>query len=287
MLVTLFAGKSFSQGPNDYNFCIRNVSHTSPGIIEFDVWLEWSGTNKQKFQLFQGGLNFNYDGLANGGVITGNFVPGSADPSLPAVQQIPNWNINPVSRQIRFLAAIATPVSVAAVVPASPGVKLGTFRMTNTVSFTEKAPMNFAWSFSTGTKTTTQTKEAFYLNGSTTGTGFIENKEQSGNRIMKVADSGGCRLSSNIATENLSSLSAYPNPSSGKLTVTFNTEAKSKFNLKVTDVLGNVVFSDVISTVAGENTKSLDLGNVAKGVYYLSMEVEGVNVQSIIPVVIE
>ena len=162
MFLMMFVGKVFSQGPNSYNLCIRNVHQTSPSVLELDVWLEWTGTNTQKFQFFQGGLNFNYAGLANGGIITGIFVPGSADPVLPAVQQAPNWNINVTSKQIRFLAAIATPSSTAAVTPPPPGFRLGTFRITNTVAFTGSSQPNFVWSFLTGTGTTTQTKEAFY-----------------------------------------------------------------------------------------------------------------------------
>jgi len=287
ILVTLFCGKSFAQKPNDYNVCIRNIQQTSPNIIELDVWLEWTGTNSQKFLAFQGGLDFNYDGLANGGVITGSFVQGSADRALPAAQQAPNWNINPVSKQIRFLAAIATPASVAVATPAPPGFRLGTLRLTNTVPYKANTPMNFAWSFLTGNNNTTQSKEFFYLNGLTTGTGFLGVKEKSESMKMKVAEGGSCRLSDGSSAEKLPTLSAFPNPTSGKLKVTFSSEIKSKFTLKVTDMLGNVVLRDQISAVSGENTKDLDLSNLAKGMYYLSMEKEDVNVQSILPIVVE
>ena len=287
MLITLFAGKTFSQGTNDYNVCIRNIHQTSAKVIELDIWMEWMGTNTQKFQAFQGGLDFNYAGLANGGTIKGAFVPGSANPSLPPAQQDPNWNINVISKQIRFLAAVATPSSVAAVTPAPPGFRLGTLRLTNTVPFTVNVPMNFTWSFLTGTSTTTQSKELFYLNGLSTGTGFLDAKDNSESRKMKVVEGGGCRLSASTAVEKLSGLSAYPNPTPGKLTVKFNTETKSKFNLKVTDMLGKAVISDVISTVAGENTKDLDLSSLAKGMYFLTMDTEDVNVQTVIPIVVE
>ena len=174
IILMMFAGNAFPQGPNDYNLCVRNVHQTSPSVLELDVWLEWTGTNTQKFQFFQGGLNFNYAGIANGGTITGAFVAGSADASLPVMQKTPNWNINQISKQIRMIAAIATPSSTAAVTPAPPGFRLGTFRMTNTVPFSCNNQLNFAWSFATGTGTTTQTKEGFYLNGLTTGTGFVD-----------------------------------------------------------------------------------------------------------------
>ena len=169
----LINGNVFSQEPNSYNLCVRNLHQTTSNVYEMDVWLEWTGTNTQKFQFFQGGLYFNYAGIANGGTITGAYVAGSANPSLPAVQQAPIWNINATSKQIRMISSIAS-ASLAIAIPAPPGIRLGTFRMTNTVPFTANASLNFAWSFATGTSTTTQTKEAFYLNGSSTSTGFLD-----------------------------------------------------------------------------------------------------------------
>ena len=170
----MFVGNVFPKGPNDYNLCIRNVHKISPSVIELDVWLEWTGTNIQKFQYFQGGLNFNYAGIANGGTITGAFVTGSADASLPAMQKTPNWNINQISKQIRMIAAIAFPSGIAVTTPATPGFRLGTFRMTNTVPYTSDSQPNFVWSYSTGSGITTQTKEAFYLNKESKGTGFVD-----------------------------------------------------------------------------------------------------------------
>jgi hypothetical protein len=156
--------------PNSYAIYIKNITYTDCRNLEFDVWLEWTGSNTQKFTFFQAGINFNYSGLASGGTITGAFIPGSADQSLPAVQQAPNWNINASSKQIRLLAAIATPSVVAVVTPPPPGFRLGRFRMTNTVDFSPGASPNFNWSFQVGTSTTTQSRVNFYLNGASTGT---------------------------------------------------------------------------------------------------------------------
>ena len=82
----------FSQG-NTYNCYLKNITYVDSRNLEFEIWLEWTGTNTNKFQLYQAGIDFNYAGLAAGGTMTGRFVAGSADPSLPAgVQQSPNWN---------------------------------------------------------------------------------------------------------------------------------------------------------------------------------------------------
>ena len=174
MFLMMFVGKAFSQGANTYNLCLRNMHQTSTSVLEFDVFLEWTGTNANRFQFFQGGLNFNYSGAVNGGVISAVFVAGSGDPSLTAVQQAPNWNLNLTSKQIRFISAIGTPASISPVIPGPPGIRLGTLRMINTLPFTGNASANFVWSYAAGTSSTTQTKESFYLNGSSLATGFLD-----------------------------------------------------------------------------------------------------------------
>jgi hypothetical protein len=167
--ILIFSKNIFAQA-NSFNCGIRNIIKTSANKYQFDVYLEWTGTNTQKLTFFQAGINFNYAGMANGGIINGSFLPGSADPSLPPIQQSPNWNINQSSKQIRMFGAIATPSSVAVPIPSPPGFRLGTFVMTNTVNFTQNAAPNFIWSFVTQTATTTKTILSCYINGATNGT---------------------------------------------------------------------------------------------------------------------
>ena len=168
MFMIMFLGQGFSQ-TNTYNEYIRNINYLDCRNMEFEVWLEWTGTNTQKFLSIQAGLEFNYAGMANGGVITGGFVAGSADASLPAAQQSINSNVNQTSKQFRILAAIATPVTVAVVCPGPPGFRIGKFKITNTVDFANGSTPNFVWKFGTGTSSTTATKVSFYLGTATTG----------------------------------------------------------------------------------------------------------------------
>jgi hypothetical protein len=166
----LFLGNRSLAQTNTYNIYIKNINFVDCKNLEFEMWLEWTGTNTNKLTFFQAGINFNYNGLANGGTMTGAFVTGSADPSLPAVQQTPNWNLNASSKQIRMLASIATPSSIATAIPPPPGVRLGKFRITNTADFNAGATPNFTWSFAVGTSSTTQSRIAFYLSNAVTGT---------------------------------------------------------------------------------------------------------------------
>ena len=95
----------------------------------------------------------------------------------------------------------------------------------------------------------------------------------------------GCRVSTNVATTEsifvTEKLTAYPNPTSGKLIVNFYSEFKSEFKLKIIDPLGSVLRNDLITAIEGENTIDLDLSNVAKGMYFLTVEIEGMENQNI------
>ncbi len=177
MFLISITGKVFSQ-TNTSNLYLKNIAFVDCRTLEFDIWLEWTGTNTQKLAFFQAGINFNYTGLANGGTLTGAVITGTPDASLPVVQQNPNWSINQTSKQIRMTAAIATPVQTAVATPPPPGYRLGRFRLTNTVDFVAGTTPNFAFNFAVGTASTTQTKVAWYLGSSTTATDVTASNTQ-------------------------------------------------------------------------------------------------------------
>jgi len=73
---------------------------------------------------------------------------------------------------------------------------------------------------------------------------------------------------------------AYPNPTSGKLTVSFNATSKEKYVLKVTDLIGKVMLSRANTAEEGVNLQEIDLSDIAKGMYLLSIEREGTETQT-------
>ena len=56
---------------NSYNCYLKNINQIDSKNLEFDIWLEWTGTNSQLFRGYQAGIDFNYTGIVNGGTITG------------------------------------------------------------------------------------------------------------------------------------------------------------------------------------------------------------------------
>ena len=93
----------------------------------------------------------------------------------------------------------------------------------------------------------------------------------------------GCRYANTGETGN--TFNVYPNPTSGKLNINFTASQKETYVLRIVDMLGNVVFSGVNVAEQGFNTQEIDLGSVAKGMYMLTIEVDGVETQKV-PVVV-
>jgi hypothetical protein len=94
-------------------------------------------------------------------------------------------------------------------------------------------------------------------------------------RCLTVTCGGsGARTPGFSETGIAQELNAYPNPSSGKLNVSFIAVEKEKYTLKVTDLIGNVMMSEPHVAEAGMNLLELDMGNAPKGVYLLSIQKE-------------
>jgi hypothetical protein len=70
-------------------------------------------------------------------------------------------------------------------------------------------------------------------------------------------------------------LNAYPNPTSGRATITFTASMDAKYTLKVADVLGKVMINEDISAVEGFNMKEINFEGMSKGMYFITIQSEG------------
>jgi hypothetical protein len=67
-------------------------------------------------------------------------------------------------------------------------------------------------------------------------------------------------------------LSVYPNPSSGVVTISLEGYEGKKTDLRIMNVIGNVVYREVVQDPSAHFAKTLDLTKLAKGLYYVKIE---------------
>ena len=149
--------------------------------------------------------------------------------------------------------------------------------------------LSYVWSVTGGAtiqngQGTTSIKIKYSTATSTTAVISVSSKNNCGTSIPKtlnVAVNLGCRTSSgDVSADVAPELNAYPNPTSGKLNVSFTASEKEKYTIRVVDLIGSVLISETNTAQEGNNLQELDLSGVAKGMYILSIEREGAEIQT-------
>ena len=101
--------------------------------------------------------------------------------------------------------------------------------------------------------------------------------------MLSAQDSNGCisrediwvyvdSCISGINNSILSSISIYPNPSTGLFTIDFKRVKENNSNISIVNSIGNVVFSEEL--IIGEFSKQIDLSNLSKGIYLIELQTE-------------
>ena len=69
----------------------------------------------------------------------------------------------------------------------------------------------------------------------------------------------------------ITNLDVYPNPSRDVFNVAFTSEDVQDLEVRVINVVGEVVYTEDLQQFVGEYTKSIDLATYTKGVYFLEI----------------
>ncbi len=185
---------------------------------------------------------------------------------------------------IKLTAAPATPVSITGSSTACPltNVNYSIAPVLNASSYAWTASGGILIISGQGTTAVVVSIPAGFTSGNVS-VKALNCKGNSGNRTKNVIKDPGCRVAQNRVIDNsinpmletLSQLNAYPNPTSGKMTVSFESSKDAKYSMKIANVLGSVMIDETISAVEGFNSKLISLENVAKGLYFLTIQTEG------------
>lgn len=86
------------------------------------------------------------------------------------------------------------------------------------------------------------------------------------------ADTRACVKSIESVEANISDLSITPNPFSTVTKVSFTSENEEKYSVRLTNILGSVVFAqDIVSKNGGNNVVAIENKNYANGVYFVTI----------------
>ena len=101
--------------------------------------------------------------------------------------------------------------------------------------------------------------------------------------VYNYTDSNGCSgtdtmlvrvlatISSISHIEGISEVSIFPNPNTGDFELTLKSDASAKIDIAVTNMLGQKIYEERNIQVGHSLTKQISLGNVAKGIYQLTL----------------
>lgn len=157
MLTTMVVSTSYGQAPavGEYRLIVTNEMQTAPNVYEFDIYLLNMSSNEFKLGLVQFGLFIN-PAIKDGGTLTPSIVPNSSELTVvsqrPTTVQFVNTvnYFNLAAQPIPLSGAEASTISKVNSNCSSPGTRIGTFRLTNTVPFAANSHCNSIFSTAVG-----------------------------------------------------------------------------------------------------------------------------------------
>lgn len=94
--------------------------------------------------------------------------------------------------------------------------------------------------------------------------------------VVSADKSAGCWPESVTNTQMHDTyISVYPNPAHSSVSIKYFTAGKGTNALKITDVMGRVIYTQDINATIGENTITIPTEGWAKGIYQIQLNTEG------------
>jgi hypothetical protein len=72
-------------------------------------------------------------------------------------------------------------------------------------------------------------------------------------------------------------VSVYPNPSTGIINLSLSGFNGKKTSLRVVNVIGTIVYQEIIASADAKINKSIDMSKFAHGLYYIKLEADDYN----------
>jgi len=133
-------------------------------------------------------------------------------------------------------------------------------------------PYSYTWSPNVGTTATVSNLSAVTYNVTVTDA----NQCTKTNSIVLVCASRIEETNGNALTTNYD-INIYPNPADGLVTIAFNSDKENVYSMKLFDMTGRVIKSEVDNSIIGENTHIMNLEGIAKGIYIIELQMGEIN----------
>ena len=282
-------------------------SETAPSKIQFDVFVKNEGIDVIGYRSHT--LRFTMNrfilpgGEMKGGTIT--YVLGTGDSRLRALQNTyfsaSSFIITSTRLQVN-LGSGGTVYNQNTAPRVNPGesIWLGTFEVTAQMNWVAGISANPVWlvrgtsisvydsppSTAIATVCSGNPKDVDVEFPEAFSAGNLALKTNNGYKSIatrtKAFTSYSCDDSNHrIGVASVSLLKVYPNPTSGKLSISFDAADKEKYILCIVGLLGNVLIREENTAQKGFNQHEIDLSTFAKGMYSLTIDREGMEMQMI------
>jgi hypothetical protein len=104
-----------------------------------------------------------------------------------------------------------------------------------------------------------------------------------GSYSVVVTDANGCvsdpiiyifSTTSGVEEISINNLNIYPNPSENVFNIAFTSEKVQEFELRIMNVLGEVLYTEKLNDFIGVYSKQVSLSNYSKAIYFLEIETD-------------
>ncbi|MBT4217376.1 MAG: T9SS type A sorting domain-containing protein, partial [Flavobacteriales bacterium] len=91
--------------------------------------------------------------------------------------------------------------------------------------------------------------------------------------LVTCSDPTACitLITTGIETYNIDKITIYPNPSQDVFNVEFNSLSRQDLELRIINVIGEVIYTENLNEFVGAYTKQVDLSTYTNGVYFLQI----------------
>lgn len=147
------------------------------------------------------------------------------------------------------------------------------FYQTNelTVNFnnTSTNSSEYLWNFGDGNQSEEQNPSHTYEQAGVYDVQLTAYNEFCEKSIEKTID-----LATEIEFIDFEDFNIYPNPSDGNFSISFTNNEINTFNISITDIKGSIIFNEKFENYSGYFSKTFDISDVSKGIYFINIEKE-------------